>query len=368
MPAALLTPHTPVPLSVRGTHLHPQPTTPAPPTPTHTDRLIDSHGRTIRHLRLSITDRCNFRCRYCMEPDVRFLPPSELLSVAELLRLARVCVALGVTKVRLTGGEPTLHPRLTSIIRGVAALTPGAVAMTSNGALLTPAALAEWVAAGLSHLTISLDTLSPHRFAVLTRSRATPDTVVQGIRAALAAGLASVKLNAVIIRGTNEADIPALAGLAHDLGLELRFIEYMPLDSGRHWDPSLLVPADETLAAVERIHPLRPLARDDPSSTAERYAFADGAPGGIGVIAPVTRPFCGACSRLRITADGKIRPCLFSLHETDLRPLLRSPPGPAADHALAAALIHATWHKQAGHGITAPGFQQPSRPMSAIGG
>ncbi len=341
---------------------------PAPPAPQRVRaarRLVDSHGRTIRHLRLSITDRCNFRCVYCMEPDVRFMDRRELLSPDEMVRVARVCAGLGVEQVRITGGEPTVHPDLTRIIRGVSRVAPGAIALTTNGALLEPRRLAEWKAAGLGRITVSIDTLSPERFARITRSGASPDAVIEGVLAALRTGFESVKINAVIVRGFNEDEPPALAGLARRLGVDLRFIEYMPLDSGRHWDRSLLVTADEILRCVHEVFPLRGAARDDPSSTAECHGFADGSPGRIGVIAPVSRPFCGACSRLRITADGKVRPCLFSLHEHDLRPALR---GGGGDDELVHALIDAIWSKQAGHGISAEGFEQPVRPMSAIGG
>jgi cyclic pyranopterin phosphate synthase len=328
-------------------------------------RLIDSYGRTIRHLRLSIIDRCNFRCVYCMEPDVRFMDRSELLTTAELVRLARVCRGLGVEQVRLTGGEPTVHPELTEIIRGVAPIFPGRVAMTTNGSLLMPERLAEWKRAGVSRITISIDSLSPDRFRALTRAPVTPEAVIAGIAAAREVGFASIKLNAVIVRGFNEDEIPNLAGLARRFGAEMRFIEYMPLDSGRKWDPGLMVSAVEVLARVQAVFPLREVGRDDPSSTAVCYEFVDGVPGRIGCIAPVTNPFCGACDRLRITADGKVRPCLFSRTEFDLRTALRSG---ASDGAVEDALLEATWNKQRGHGIAAPGFVQPQRSMSAIGG
>jgi cyclic pyranopterin phosphate synthase len=328
-------------------------------------RLIDSHGRTIRHLRLSITDRCNFRCVYCMEPDVRFLDRAELLTRRELARLAGVCHGMGVEQVRLTGGEPTVHPELTGIIEDAAGVFPGRVAMTTNGALLTPPRLAEWRKAGLERITVSIDSLSRERFKTLTRSGTDPEAVVAGIDAACGAGFASVKINAVIVRGFNEDEVPALAGLARRFGVEVRFIEYMPLDSGHRWERGLMVPAAEMLERIRTAFPLREVGRDGPSSTAVCYGFADGAPGRVGVIAPVTDPFCGACDRLRITADGKVRPCLFSRTEFDLRPALR---GGGGDKAVEGALVEATWQKQRGHGISADGFVQPERPMSAIGG
>jgi cyclic pyranopterin phosphate synthase len=329
--------------------------------------MIDSFGRTIRDLRLSITDRCNFRCVYCMEPDVRFMDPAHLLSVEEMARLVRVCASLGVEKVRLTGGEPTVHPDLTRIIREVSrAAGPAAdVAMTTNGSIMDEASLADWRGAGLRRITVSIDTLDPASFAAITRARATPQQVIEGLHAAARAGFAPIKANAVVVRGFNEDQVPALARLARDLDLDMRFIEFMPLDSAHAWDPSRLVPASEIVDRIGAVYPLRPADRDDPASTALVYRFADGAPGRIGVIAPVTRSFCGACSRLRITADGKVRPCLFSVQEWDIRPLLRNG---ADDEALAHFLADATWTKQAGHGIATPGFVQPDRPMSAIGG
>lgn len=329
-------------------------------------RLIDSHGRTIRDLRLSITDRCNFRCVYCMEPDVRFADRHALLSVDELLQLARACVRLGVRRIRLTGGEPTLHPELTRLIRGVAEIDGVEdVSMTTNGSLVTPDTLAEWKDAGLGRLTFSLDAVTPEVVHAMTRSRTSADAVIRAIADTVAAGFGPVKVNAVVIRGRNEAEVPRLARLAREVGFEMRFIEYMPLDSGRKWDPSLLVSADEILERAAEAGPLTPLEREDPHGTCEVYAFADGTR--IGVIAPVTRPFCGACSRLRITADAKVRPCLFSLQERDLMPMLRGDQASSGE-AIEQAILDAVWAKQAGHGITAPGFRQPDRPMSAIGG
>jgi cyclic pyranopterin phosphate synthase len=300
-----------------------------------------------------------------MEPEVRFMAREELLGVEELVRVARVCVGLGVEKVRITGGEPAVHPRLTEVIAGISRLGAADVALTTNGSIMDDATLASWRGAGLRRITVSLDSVRPERFAAMTRSRATPDEVIDGVRRARAAGFDPVKLNAVVVRGFNEDEVVALAGLARELGVEMRYIEFMPLDSAHAWDRSRVVPASEIVGRIGRVFPLRALGRDDASSTALEYAFEDGAPGRIGVIAPVTRPFCGACSRLRVTADGKVRPCLFSTREWDLRPLLR---GGAADADLARFLEDATWSKQAGHGIASAGFEQPERPMSAIGG
>lgn len=336
-------------------------------------RLIDSHGREIHDLRLSITDRCNFRCVYCMDPGVKFADPRVLLTVDEMSRVARACINLGVRNIRLTGGEPTIHPRLTEIIAAMAALGIEDLAMTTNGSLCTRDNLHAWKAAGLHRLTFSLDAVSSGMFASMTRSEARTagvGDVINAIRLAIEEGFAPVKVNAVVIRGRNEAEIPLLAKLAREVGFEMRFIEYMPLDSGHHWDQSLLVPASEIIQRAGEAGELKPQGRDEPNSTSETYVFTD-APEAcrIGIIAPVTRPFCGQCSRLRITADAKIRPCLFSLQETDLMSTLRAPlSAPDQQVALEETLLAAVWSKQAGHGITSPTFQQPDRPMSAIGG
>jgi cyclic pyranopterin phosphate synthase len=327
-------------------------------------RLLDSHGRTIRDLRLSLTDRCNFRCTYCMEPDVRFAAPDALLQAHDFVRLARVAAGLGVTKIRLTGGEPTLHPALGEIIAGIRVHTGCEIALTTNGSTIDRASLRAWKAAGLDRVTISLDSLRPGRFAAITRAACTPARVLAAIDDCVAEGLAPVKVNAVLVRGVNDDEAADLAALARRPGVQVRFIEWMPLDSGRAWDAGRWVSAAETRAAIERRFPLVALHADDPSSTARTFAFADGHPGSVGFIAPVSSPFCGACSRLRITADGMVRPCLFSLQEWDIRGALRT----GRDAEVAAFLIDATFTKQPGHGIAKPGFRPPERPMSAIGG
>ena len=331
-------------------------------------RLIDAHGRVIRDLRLSITDRCNFRCVYCMDPDVRFLDAARLLTVDELVRVARLCVDLGIDRIRLTGGEPTLHPRLDDIIAGVAALGVADLSMTTNGALVDHERAERWKRLGLRRLTFSLDSVEEHAFSRMTRSTSSPAKVVEAIRAAKDAGLGPIKVNAVVVRGMNEDQVPLLAGLARDIGFEMRFIEYMPLDSGRKWSTDLLVPAHEIVNLIRTAHPIIPRGKAEPSSTSDSWAFADDPEmrhAGIGIIAPVTRAFCGACSRLRITADGQVRPCLFSLREFDLRAVMRS----GADNtATEDFLLDSVWMKQAGHGISAPEFAQPARSMSAIGG
>lgn len=327
--------------------------------------LIDSHGRTIRDLRLSITDRCNFRCVYCMDPDVRFLPKHEVLSVEEFVRVARVCVSLGVRRIRITGGEPVVHRGLEAIIEGVSRLPIDDLSMTTNGTRGDVETAQRWGRLGLRRLTLSLDTLREDRFRAITRSGLTPGHVIGAIGSAMRAGLTPVKVNAVIVRGLNDDEVADLAGLAREMGFEMRFIEFMPLDSGHRWGFERVVTAAEIKGLVEGRFRLEPLGREEASSTSLTYAFADGSPGRVGLIAPVTRAFCGACSRLRITADGKVRPCLFSREEWDMRPVLR---GGGDDAAVARFLVDAVWTKQAGHGIAGEGFVQPARPMSAIGG
>jgi cyclic pyranopterin phosphate synthase len=287
------------------------------------------------------------------------------MSVREIERVARVCVRLGVRRVRITGGEPTVHPRLDDVVARLASLGVADLSMTTNGDVVTEEAAARWKRLGLRRLTLSLDTLRPERFSAITRSASSPERVLRAIRAAKTAGLDPVRVNAVIIRGRNDDEVADLAGLAREMDVEVRLIEYMPLDAGHAWDRALVVTADEMREQIEARHALRPIGRETKSGTALNYRFADGAPGGIGLIAPVSRPFCGACSRLRITADAKVRPCLFSRTEYDLRPLLR---GDARDDDLAAFIADAVWTKQAKHGISSPGFVQPERTMSAIGG
>ena len=339
---------------------------PAAPEPVRAGRrMIDSHGRTILDLRISITDRCNFRCVYCMEPDVRFAPADRLLTPNEIVRMAVIAERLGVRKIRITGGEPTLHPHLEDIIAGIRQSTGVEIAMITNGSLLSRESLARWKRAGLDRITISIDSVRADRFARVTRSTATPNDVMAGIEACIAEGLTPLKLNAVLVRGVNDDEAVELTKLARRFGVEMRFIEYMPLDSAHAWDRTRMVPAAETQSIIEESFALLPTGTDDPHSTARTYRFADGTAGTVGFIAPVSSPFCGACSRLRLTADGHVRPCLFSTTEWGLLPLLRNG---ADDGEIERFLIDVTWTKLAGHQISSPGFTQPMRPMSAVGG
>jgi cyclic pyranopterin phosphate synthase len=338
---------------------------PAPARALRPSALIDAHGRVIRDVRLSITDRCNYRCLYCMDPDFRYMPKRDLLSLEAYVTLARVCAGLGVTKLRITGGEPTLYPHLDELIDAVGRIGFRDVAMTTNGSRLAGRPLAEWRARGLHRLTFSLDSLRPERVAAITRTGASPQTVIDAIGLARDAGFEPIKVNAVIMRGINDDEVADFADFARAHDIDMRLIEFMPLDSSRAWSRADVVSADEMLATIGERHDLVPGSAADPSSTSLDYRFADGGPGRLGIIASVTRPFCGACSRLRITADGKVRPCLFSHDEWDLRPLLRAG---ASDDDLRRFLVDATWTKQAGHGIDAQSFRPPARTMSAIGG
>lgn len=328
-------------------------------------RLMDSHGRTVRDLRLSITDRCNFRCTYCMDPDFRYMPKRELLSRAEYVAAARVCVSLGIEKIRITGGEPTLYPELLPLIEELAAMNIRDLAMTTNGSRMTARDAHAWRHAGLTRITLSLDSLQPDRIHSITRSNTTLDSTIRAIHAAHDAGLKPVKVNAVVMRGVNDDELTDFADFAREHEIDMRLIEFMPLDSGRTWDRKRMVTAAEMEQAIGARHDLVRESTDAHDSTSINYRFADGSPGRIGIIASVTRPFCGACSRLRITADGKIRPCLFSHDEFDLREVLRSGAG---DEAIARFLVDSMWTKQAGHGIGSDTFRQPERTMSSIGG
>ncbi|MDA8047498.1 MAG: GTP 3',8-cyclase MoaA [Actinomycetota bacterium] len=328
-------------------------------------QLVDPYDRTVRDLRISITDRCNFRCTYCMPSEgMEWLPRDELLSYEELARVARVCVErFGFESIRITGGEPTVRAHLPVLIGRLADLGVD-LAMTTNGSTLEHQA-AELRQAGLRRINISLDSLRPDRFAAIT-GRAALDRVLAGIDAALTAGLEPVKLNCVVVRDVNDDEILDFAAFGRDHGVEVRFIEWMPLDGGGQWSSAQVVPAGEIIAAVARRWPLVTSdgRRADPASPAESYRYADGR-GRIGVIASVTRSFCGTCDRIRLTSDGQLRNCLFAVRETDLRPLLR---GGASDDQVAAAIEAEVGRKWAGHSIGQVHFIRPARSMSQIGG
>ncbi|OJV60719.1 MAG: cyclic pyranopterin phosphate synthase [Cellulomonas sp. 73-145] len=340
------------------------------------DPLVDTFGRVHRDLRISLTDRCSLRCTYCMPAEgMAWLATPSILSADEIVRVARVCAQDGVTTFRLTGGEPLLRPDLVDLVRRLSALRgpagdPVQVAMTTNGIRLG-AVLDDLVAAGLHRLNISLDTLRPDRFHALTR-RDRLDDVLEGIAAAAASPLRPLKLNAVAMRGVNDDELVDLVEFAVAHGAQMRFIEQMPLDAGHTWDRGRMVTRDEMLAALGERWTLTPLPGRG-GAPAETFLL-DGGPDRVGVIAAVTAPFCGACDRLRLTADGQLRSCLFATSELDLRAVLRDQPGPdglddeRTDDALDVVLRRCVHGKLPGHGINDPGFLQPARGMNAIGG
>ena len=329
--------------------------------------LSDSYGRVATDLRVSLTDRCNLRCQYCMPAEgLPWQPKDELLTNDELVRLLDLAVRrLGISTIRLTGGEPMLRPDLIELVSRMAALRPRPrIALTTNGiGLATRAAvLAD---AGLDRVNVSLDTLDPDTFRTITRRRRLPD-VLAGITAARDAGLTPVKVNAVLLRGVNDHEAPALLRWAIEERVELRFIEQMPLDAQHGGQREAIVTADETQRLLEdEFGPLEPESSDERGSApAERFRVP-GTTHRVGIIAAVTRPFCGACDRVRLTADGQVRNCLFARTESDLRDSLRAGAG---DDTLVEQWRAAVATKLPGHGIDDPSFLQPDRPMSAIGG
>jgi cyclic pyranopterin phosphate synthase len=328
-------------------------------------RLIDRFGRVATDLRVSLTDRCNLRCTYCMPAEgLDWAPTEELLTNDEIVRLVGIGVhRLGIDEVRFTGGEPTLRKGLEDILSRVAALTPRPeISLTTNGIGLARRARA-FAAAGVDRLNVSLDTLRPERFQQITRRDRLTD-VLDGMAAARAAGLNPVKVNTVLLRGVNDDEAVPLLRYCLDADYELRFIEQMPLDAQHSWQRDQMITAEEILARLREAFTLTPDPTERGGAPAERW-LVDGGPAVVGVIASVTRPFCGDCDRTRLTGDGQLRSCLFARTETDLRALLR---GGAGDEEIADAWRTAMWAKAAGHGIDDPGFLQPDRPMSAIGG
>ncbi len=325
--------------------------------------LPDQFGRVARDLRVSVTDRCNLRCTYCMPAEgLPWMVKSEMLSDEEMLRVIGVFVGLGVRQVRLTGGEPLLRRSLPDLVAGIARLEPRPqIAMTTNGVGLerVAALLAE---AGLDRVNVSLDTVDSETFTSLTRRDRLAD-VEKGLAAAAEAGLTPVKVNAVAMRGVNDHSVADVLSWCLDRGYELRFIEQMPLDAQHAWDRALMVSAEEIRDRLSQRFTLTPVPERG-SAPAERF-LVDGGPETVGIIASVSEPFCAACDRTRLTADGQVRNCLFSERETDLRGPLREG---ASDEELASLIRGEMWRKLRGHGIGEAGFHQPDRPMSAIGG
>ena len=325
--------------------------------------LFDSYGRQIKDLRLSVTDRCNFRCVYCMEPDVKYLPKMQLLTLHEYIRLVEIVMSLGIEKLRITGGEPTLYPQLDELLEAVGSMGLRDIALTTNGSTLTRAMAERWKQSGLHRITVSLDTLRPSRKDAITRSHTSLKDVIAAIDVARDVGLTPVKVNAVILRGVNDDEVADFAQFAKDHEIDMRLIEFMALDAGKNWKRNDVVSANEMLQRITQEHAL--IKEDDPtSSTSMNYRFASGG-GRIGFIASVTQSFCGSCDRLRIMADGTVRPCLFSDDEWCIRNLLRAC---ASDDALREFITNAVWAKSAGHGMDRADFKRPEKTMSTIGG
>jgi cyclic pyranopterin phosphate synthase len=325
--------------------------------------LVDRHGRVHRSLRISITDRCNLRCVYCMPEDgMTFMPSASLLTAEEIRKVASVARSLGIESVRMTGGEPLLRRDVVGVVGALGELGFGELAMTTNGGRL--AALAgPLAAAGLNRVNVSCDSLDPHRFPAIRR-RGNLSVVLEAMDAAEAAGLGPVKVNVVPIRGVNDDEVEDFARFGRETGRTMRFIEFMPLDADGAWDRGRVVAGDEILERIHRRWPLEAMVDPDDPAPASRFRYVDGV-GEIGIVASVTRPFCATCDRLRLTADGAIRNCLFSDDELSARDLLRVG---GDEHELATLLRRAVWGKRPGHGINDPGFLAPARSMSMIGG
>jgi cyclic pyranopterin phosphate synthase len=328
-------------------------------------QLIDTFGRVHTNLRISVTDRCNIRCFYCMPAEnVQFMERSALLTFEEIERFVRVAVPLGLKQIRLTGGEPLVRKDLhvlVALLKGIEGIED--IGLTTNGILLAEQAPALY-AAGLRRINVSLDALDPQKFEKITRRHGF-EKVIAGIQAAQDAGFDPVKVNAVAVRGLTEDEIVPFGHFARRTGVEIRFIEFMPLDADNAWQREKVLFADEIVEKLEReIMPLLPRDGQDPHAPATEFQFADGI-GRVGFISSVSHPFCMSCDRFRITADGKLRNCLFSLEETDIRELLRSG---AAEEQLAQAIRDSIAAKKEGHEINTARFIQPARPMHAIGG
>jgi cyclic pyranopterin phosphate synthase len=326
--------------------------------------LIDGHGRRISDLRVSVTDRCNFRCQYCMPAEgLPWLDRAEILSFEEIERLVRLMVGLGVEDVRLTGGEPLVRrdfPLLVRMLAGVEGLQD--LSLTTNGYLLERDAAA-LVEAGIGRVNVSIDSLQRDRFFQITRRDALP-RVLRGLDAIAAfPQVRPVKVNAVAMRGFSEDEALRFAEFARSTSFQVRFIEFMPLDADHAWTPDAVLSGEELREIITAVHPLEELPRE-PSATARVFRFADGS-GEIGFVNPVSEPFCADCNRIRLTAEGKLRTCLFSLHETDLRGPMRDG---ASDAELEGLVRDAVWRKELKHHVGEPGFRQPPRTMSAIGG
>jgi cyclic pyranopterin phosphate synthase len=327
------------------------------------DRLVDSLGRVINSLRISVTDRCNLRCTYCMPEEVEFMQRGLLLSYEEITRFVKIVAPLGITKLRITGGEPLIRKDLPELIRQLNAIEGiNDIGMTTNGFFLKEHAQS-LKDAGLHRVNVSLDTLVKEKFVEITRRDAIQN-VLDGIRAAGEVGFRPIKINAVAIRGFTDEEIPGFAELARNHGHQVRFIEFMPLDADDIWENQKVLPGREIIERIDAIYPIEPVnnSRKEPATL---YRFKDGIGGDIGIIPSVTEPFCDHCNRIRITSDGKLRTCLFSISETDIRSLLRADVG---NEAIAQQVVEAVHNKEPGHKINQPDFIKPQRAMFSIGG
>jgi cyclic pyranopterin phosphate synthase len=327
------------------------------------ERLVDGFGRVHTNLRISVTDRCNFRCVYCMPEEMEFYPKQLILTYEEIMRLAGIAARLGVDKIRLTGGEPLVRRDVPTLIRGLASTGKFRdLSLTTNGVRLAELAPELWDA-GLRRINVSLDSLDPARFAEITR-RPLFDAVMRGLEAAAHAGFAPIKVNAVAVRGFTERELVAFAELAREKHYQVRFIEFMPLDGDEGWGPERVLPAAEILETISATYPLERVSPPGSSDPATLYRFTDGR-GEIGIIPTVTDPFCASCNRIRLTADGKLRHCLFAVEETDLKTPMRAG---ASDEELAWLFVDCVRGKWAGHLINRADFHRPARNMSQIGG
>ena len=328
--------------------------------------LRDAYNRTIRDLRISVTDRCNFRCFYCLpngEPPMA--RKDTILTFEETAYIADIFVSLGIEKIRLTGGEPLLRKDIAKLAAEIAGLKPRLkdLALTTNG-FIFPSLAGDLRSAGVDRVTISLDSLDHEKFLKMTGVDGL-DKVFAAIDSAKRAGFDPIKINAAVIRGHNDDEFVEFAKFAREYGVSMRFIEFMPLDSGHEWSPDLVVPGREIIETIDAVYPLKLRNADRGTETAWKYVFADGSPGEIGIIAPVTEMFCGACSRIRLTADGQIRTCLFSTTEHDLRGIVRSG---ASRTEITQFIESVALKKEPRHHINDADFVQPSRTMSFIGG
>jgi len=327
------------------------------------ERLIDEHGRVVKNLRLSITDRCNFRCVYCMPEEMQFFPRAEILDYEELVRVAEIGTRMGIDKIRLTGGEPLVRREVPTLVRALRAL-PGLrdLSLTTNGVRL-PELAGELYEAGLRRINVSLDSLDREKFQQITR-RDFLDRVLAGLDEAERVGFSPLKVNAVAMRDFTEEELLSFARLARERPFEVRFIEFMPLDADNIWERGKILSGREIVERISAVYPLERVSVESSSDPATRYRFVDGT-GEIGIIASVTEPFCGACDRIRLTADGKLRTCLFAVEEFDLKGQLRAG---ASDVELGWLISDAVTRKGPGHMINSATFIKPARTMSQIGG